>query len=149
MSRGTSMTALVRSGAGAAALLLPVLVVGCATAAPADPPPPPTLELAGNYSGSMTVDANFLPATLTVTQEGETIQIRLSVPDLGAVTQGTGTAGTERFTFRVPYELNCPGEATFEGRVDEEGAQALVGTLRAVDCDGVLNGTFRFARQGA
>jgi hypothetical protein len=136
-----------RVGLAALPLIAALLVGGCAGPAP-EPPAPAPLQLAGTWTGSITVDANFLPTTLVVTQAAEGIEVRLTVPDLGAVTQGTGTASPDRFSFRVPYELNCPGEATFEGHVDAEDGQAIVGTLRAVDCDSVLNGTFRFTRTG-
>jgi hypothetical protein len=112
-----------------------------------EPPAPASIQLAGDYTGSLTVEGNLLRASLSVLQEGANLTLQLSVSDLGAVARGTGVAHDDRFSASVPYEINCPGEASFEGRVEEDG-RVLSGSLTARDCDGTMNGTFRFSRQG-
>lgn len=125
--------------------LVLVVAASCGWSAP-ETPVPAAAQLAGQYTGSITVEGTLLPASLVITQEGADLTIQFSVPDLGAVAQGTGVAHAERFSASVPYEINCPGEASFEGRLEEDG-RALTGSLTARDCDGTMNGTFRFSRQ--
>jgi hypothetical protein len=97
--------------------------------------------------GSLTVGGSVFPASMTIHQDGADLVFQLSVPDLGAVARGTGVAHDNRFSATVPYEINCPGEASFEGRVEGEDG-ALTGSVTARDCGGTRTGTFRFSRQG-
>jgi hypothetical protein len=126
-----------------------VLAAGCASSgAKQDPPLPPQLSLEGRYEGSLTVEGNFLPATLTVEHAGETIRLRLSVPQIGVMTEGEGVASAEGFSARLPYALSCPGEARLEGAANsEEAGLVLAGRITATDCDSTLGGTFRFTRR--
>jgi hypothetical protein len=123
-----------------------VLVTAACTRGAPEPPAPASVQLAGDYTGSLSVEGNLLPASLTIMQDGANLRLQLSVPDLGASAQGTGVAHADRFSASVPYELNCPGEASFEGRLEEDG-RVLTGSLTARDCDGTMTGTFRFSRQ--
>jgi hypothetical protein len=125
-----------------AALVL--VTAACARGVPGPPAPAATL-LAGEYTGSISVESNLLPASLVITQDGANLRLQLSVSDLGIVTEGMGVVHDDRFSASVPYEINCPGEASFEGRLEEDG-RALTGSLTARDCDGTTTGTFRFSR---
>jgi hypothetical protein len=129
-------------------LLAAALVVGaaaCARGVP-EPPAPAAMQIAGEYTGSLSVEGNLLPASLVIMQDGTNLRLQLSVSDLGIATEGTGVVHDDRFSASVPYEINCPGEASFEGRMEEDG-RALTGSLTARDCDGTMPGTFRFSRQ--
>jgi hypothetical protein len=105
---------------------------------------PAAAELPGTYSGWMTVEGSDLQATVSLTLEGDSILVRLSVPDLGSVTQGQGRVEAEGFSFQVPYDLGCPGQATFRGRQDGE-SRVLSGSIQASDCNGTMAGSFRFS----
>ncbi|TVP47317.1 MAG: hypothetical protein EA350_05585 [Gemmatimonadales bacterium] len=126
-------------------ILVLVSASACARSAP-EPPTPAAAPLAGEYTGSLSVEGNLLPASLTIAQDGVDLRLDLSIPTLGASAQGTGVAHADRFSASVPYEINCPGEASFEGRLEEDG-RLLTGSLTARDCDGTMTGTFRFSRQ--
>ncbi len=125
--------------------LVLLLLAACARAEP-EPPAPAVIQLSGSYSGNITVDGNVLPARMTVAQDGANLLLEFQVAEIGVATRGEGVAHADRFTGRVPYEILCPGTAEFEGRLEEDG-RVLAGTLRATDCDGTMNGTFRFTRQ--
>lgn len=124
-----------------------LLLAACARAEP-EPPAPAVIQVAGSYSGNISIDGNFLPARMTVGQDGSTLVLEFQVAEIGVATRGEGVAHADRFTGRVPYEILCPGVAEFEGRMEEDG-RVLAGTLRATDCDGTTNGTFRFTRQSS
>jgi hypothetical protein len=109
--------------------------------------PPSAADLPGSYSGWMTVDGNDLQASVSVTVEGDSLTVRLSVPDLGSVTQGQGRIEAEGFSFQVPYDLGCPGQATFRGQQNAE-TRVLSGSLQAADCNGTMAGSFRFSPTG-
>jgi hypothetical protein len=102
------------------------------------------VDLAGSYSGWMTVEGNDLQVTLTLTQQGDTLGVRMAVPDLGSVTQGSGMIDGEGFMLQVPYDLGCPGQATFRGQQDAE-TRALRGSIQAADCNGTMSGSFRLS----
>lgn len=121
------------------------LLTACARV-PAEPPAPPVVQMAGTFAGTLTVDGNVLPARMTVTQTGPTLGMRLNVAEVGIASEGEGVAHPDRFTGRIPFQLTCPGEAVFEGFLEEEG-RVLRGTVRATDCNSTMNGTFRFTRQ--
>ena len=104
-------------------------------------------DLAGSYTGWMTVEGNDLQVALVLTQQGDTLSVRLSVPDLGSVTQGSGTVDAEGFVLQVPYDLGCPGQATFRGQQDGE-SRALRGSVQAADCNGTMSGSFRLSPSG-
>ena len=104
-------------------------------------------DLPGTYSGWMTVDGNDLQASVSLTVEGDSVTVRLSVPDLGSVTQGQGRIEAEGFSFQVPYDLGCPGQATFRGQQNAE-TRVLSGSIQASDCNGTMAGSFRFSPSG-
>jgi len=136
---------LVASSTRLLVAALVLVAAACARNAP-EPPAPAAVQFAGEYMGSLSVEGNLLPASLSITQEGANLRLRFSVSDLGVATEGTGVVHDDRFSASVPYEINCPGEASFEGRVEEDG-RTLTGSLSARDCDGTMTGTFRFSRQ--
>lgn len=103
-----------------------------------------SLDLPGTYTGWMSVEGNDLQATVTLTLQGDTLGVRMSVPDLGSVVQGSGVVDAEGFSFQVPYDLGCPGQATFRGEQDNE-SRVLSGSVQAADCNGTMSGSFRFS----
>jgi len=129
--------------------LTALVAAGCASAgAKPEATQPPGLSLDGRYEGSLTVEGNLLPATLTVEHAGETLRLRLSVPQIGVMTEGEGVASAEGFSARLPYALTCPGEARLEGAASpEEAGLVLAGRITATDCESTLGGTFRFTRR--
>lgn len=131
----------VRRTAAAVAVLL---ASACATSGP---PQPAVADLAGQYTGTVSVEGQTLYGSLEITQEGPALELRFSFPDVALTARGEGTAHATGFTGEVSYTLTCPGVATFEGTLDPE-ADRLAGTVRATDCDGTISGTFRFTRSG-
>lgn len=131
-----------------AALVLLVTLAGCSRVgggASADVGPS-FPQVAGVWSGSINVDGDALPSTVTIEQEGPDLGVTVRIPDLELVSPGEGTVlpdGTVRMGFE--YELECPGRGELIGELSSDGT-TLGGTLVATDCTGDLRGTFSFAR---
>lgn len=103
-------------------------------------------QVAGEWSGSITVAGEQIPSTLSITQAGADLQLVTRIPALELNTQGQGTVlpdGGMRGSFS--YNLECPGEAELVGSLSSDGT-TLGGTLLASDCTGDLEGTFRYRR---
>jgi len=103
-------------------------------------------QLAGEWSGSITVGGEQIPSTLEVTQTGADLLLVTRVAALGLTTEGQGTVlpdGGMRGSFS--YNLECPGEAELVGSLSSDGT-TLGGTILASDCTGDLEGTFRYRR---
>jgi hypothetical protein len=139
-----------RAGARARALVVVLAALtGCATAPPeAATVLPAEADLAGSYRGVLNLDATELDATLELTQVGDTLAVRIAVPQVGAMGRGRGRVEGDHVRFRVRYGMECPGEAHFMGGLEDDG-RTLSGTVRAEDCDRVVSGTFRFVREEA
>jgi len=119
------------------------LLAGCAST----PDEPPIPQVGGTYSGSINIQGETLFGNLTISQDGPDLELRFSLPDIALRADGEGTATENGFRAEVPYTLNCPGVAVFTGALGEDGT-TLSGRVEATDCDGTMNGTFRFNRRG-
>lgn len=129
----------------AAAMASAVAVLFLAACASA-PPGPGVAEMGGSYSGNISIQGQTLFGSMTVAQEGPALTLQFSFPDVALTASGEGTATETGFSAEVPYTITCPGVAVFEGSLEEDG-RTVSGTLRATDCDGASNGTFRFSRR--
>ncbi len=143
---------------GLGPLVAAVLVAACSTvgggpagagngAATPNPDPGPSYpEIGGAWMGSLQIEGQAFNSLLEITQMGGDLRLTVEIPALELTTVGSGTVlpdGTLRVSF--PYELECPGNAEYVGRVSA-GATVLSGTLLASDCTGDLRGTFRYER---
>ncbi len=120
---------------------------------PASPaPPPPETEEAtvplpqGEFRGEILVEGEALQAHLILQPEGDDeLQAILEGPvDFRA--RGQGEVHGNKVHLRLSYGGDCPGTMILEGSWDPE-ARSYTGIIRASDCTGEGQGTFRF--QGA
>jgi len=103
-------------------------------------------QIAGEWSGSISVEGEALTSSIEITQNGPDLELVTRVPDLGLSTPGEGSIlpdGSMRGTFS--YNIECPGEAELIGALSSDGTR-LSGRLLASDCTGDLEGTFSYRR---
>ena len=137
--------------------LLVVLASGCTPVASAGPggSPQPALEsaepaevpdVAGLWTGFISVEGQRVNGTLDLGQEGGDLVAVFDAPEFGLVAEGTGsiTAGGE-IVLRLTYDLQCPGTADLTGRRSTDGA-VIDGALTAADCTGSSEGSFSLRR---
>jgi len=87
------------------------------------------------------MEGQSIGASLDLEGDDE-LDATLSAPSLRLEATGEGTVRDGRLSFRLSYELTCPGVLTLEGSVDGDGR--LAGALEATDCTGTVPGTFSF-----
>lgn len=127
---------------GLAALLALSFTAACATLGGGPSYP----EVAGTYTGGVSVEGQGIDGTLDVTQDGPDLSLVFDAPAFGLVAEGSGTVaedGTARAF--LDYDLQCPGRAEMVGSFSEDGA-TFSGNITAVDCSGQVGGTFSFRR---
>lgn len=123
-------------------IVLALLASGCAAIRFGATAP----DVSGSWEGSVVVDAQRIPGTLTVEQEGRVLDLGFVAPEFELNAQGTGEISEEgELWMDLSYNLQCPGNARLEGRISED-ANRMSGTLEAVDCTGTVTGTFSFTR---
>jgi len=123
--------------------MIAVLVVaGCATVGSG----PSFPEVAGTYTGGVSVEGQGIDGTLEVLQAGAELQVVFDAPSFGLSAEGSGTLNPDG-TARVflDYDLQCPGRAEFVGRFAADGT-GFSGNVMAADCTGEIGGTFSFRR---
>jgi hypothetical protein len=123
---------------------LSFLVLAACASAPAEPPPP---EIAGSYSGTVSMAGQeTIFGNLRITQTASDLGLTFSFPEVGIEADGGGAVTDAGFQGEVAYVLTCPGTAAVNGRIEEDG-RVLAGTIQATDCEGTMEGTFRFIRR--
>lgn len=114
---------------------------------PAEAPPAPAApEVAGRWTGFMSVEGQGLNGTLDLDQDGHDLQAVFEAPDFGMVAEGAGSVDAAgRVVIRLTYNLQCEGTAELVGRRSPDGV-VIDGTLTASDCTGSSEGSFTFRR---
>ena len=116
--------------------------------APPEPAPEPEIAVPlpeGEFRGELLVEGDRMPAHLALRrQTGSTFHGILEGP-VEFRAEGPGTATGPELRLELSYGGDCPGTMTLEGSWDPD-AGVLSGIVRASDCTGRGQGTFRFQR---
>jgi len=128
-------------------LLVALMAAGCASGGGAPESAGPTFpQVAGEWSGSITVQGEAVPGTFLITQSGADLEGTFRAPALELVASGSGAVLPDgSVSMSLSYNLQCPGTATMTGDLSTDGTQ-ISGTLLASDCTGNIDGSFRFSR---
>ena len=122
---------------------------GAASPAPEDRPPEPERpvpDVAGGWSGFLSVEGQTLDGTLEIDQTGPVLIIRFDAPGFGLTATGEGSMDADgALSADLAYETQCPGVARLQGQRASDGL-VLEGSLRAEDCTGQIVGSFAFKR---
>lgn len=103
-------------------------------------------QVAGAWTGGVTVEGQTVPGTLTLTQDGATLSASFSAPAFGLTAEGGGTIASDgAVEIQLNYDMQCPGTATMRGTLNEAG-NTISGTVQASDCTGQMLGAFDFTR---
>lgn len=103
-------------------------------------------EVAGRWTGFLSIDGSNIDATLQVDQDGEDVSMVLEAPGLGLTARGDGRIAPDRtLTIDVRYETQCPGVARLRGALESDGLR-MSGPLEVEDCTGGASGAFLFNR---
>ncbi len=109
--------------------------------------PAPVVDLTGTFAGSLTMQGQQFPGTLSLTQDGSDLAATFHAPDLDLTADGTGAVAADGgLTLTLDYQIQCPGTAHLVGRWTEGGAH-LSGAVTADDCTGNVSGDFDFRRR--
>lgn len=123
-------------------LLLPLLA-GCSAIRFGAAPAP---DMQGTWTGGFEIQSQRVEGSLAIEQDGARLEAAFTSPAAGIVAEGRGevTPGGEAWIV-FSYDLECPGTARVEGRLDDERS-LFSGAMEARDCTGVASGTFTFRR---
>lgn len=107
----------------------------------------PNYDLAGTYTGGVTLQGQAINGDLEITQSGYDLTAAFSAPSMGLQAEGEGRVSDEgTVVMELGYDLECPGTARLSGRVRSDGRR-LSGNVEATDCTGTVSGTFSFTRR--
>lgn len=132
-------------------LLLAFAAVGCSTVggdggAPGTAEPTLRWDLTGTWEGRVEAGGTPIEGALSIEQTGSTLVASFASPALGLLAEGDGFLEEDGdVVLEMEYDLECPGRATLDGRVSEDG-DTLRGTVDASDCTGSMTGSFTFTR---
>lgn len=96
------------------------------------------------YQGFLMIDGGEVPAALQLVRDGRRGLLGALQATSGIEAEGTGRLRGEAMELELSYGGACPGRLVLEGRWDRE-TENLSGTVRATDCTGSAEGTFRFS----
>ncbi len=105
-------------------------------------PAPPGPE--GTYGGHLNIDGGEVPASLTLIREGSGKLLGFLELPSELEAQGEGEVSGRSFRLELSYGGECPGRMVLVGRW-EPGAEILTGVVRASDCTGKAEGSFRLS----
>ncbi len=128
-------------------LMILLLTSGCASAGGSSESAGPSFpQVAGEWTGSISVQGEAVPGTFLITQTGADLEGTFRAPALELVASGSGAVlPNGSLSMSLSYNLQCPGTATMTGALSTDGTQ-ISGRLLASDCTGNLDGSFRFSR---
>lgn len=122
--------------------MLPLLA-GCSAIRFGAPPAP---DMQGTWTGGLEIQGQRIDGSLAIEQDGSRLAAVFTSPEAGLVAEGRGEVapGGEAW-IDLAYDLECPGTARIEGRLEDERS-LFSGAVEARDCTGVARGTFTFRR---
>lgn len=123
------------------ALLTALVLAACAGASG-----PTVMDVAGTYSGGLSVDALDIDGTLEITQAGTELTAVFDAPSFGVRAEGTGTIVGDMIELSLKYNIECEGIATLTGQILAE-TMRYTGDVMASDCTADMGGTFSFTRR--
>lgn len=111
-----------------------------------DPAPPSFPDIAGTWTGSITVEGQPIDGTLEIDQDTADLTGIFTAPALRVSAEGAGTiSAAGEMHLVLSYDLQCPGTAEMVGSRSPDGT-SLTGALEAADCTGAISGSFAFRR---
>lgn len=117
-------------------------MAGCTLISRAEPP---AADLTGIYAGVLRIDADEIPASIQIEQQGASVRVRLQA-EVGLAASGAGRLEGTVFRAELDYGEDCPGTLELAGQALDAG-QRLVGTVEVQDCTGPASGSFSVARR--
>lgn len=99
---------------------------------------------AGVYQGALDMEGGEIPAALELIPRGRRDLRGILQAVSGLVAEGTGRRAGKSFHLELVYGGECPGRMTLDGEWSPE-SDSVLGVVRAIDCTGAAEGTFRFS----
>lgn len=127
--------------------LVPFVLLACAGGPSSSGGAAPALpQVAGAWTGGVTVEGQTVPGTLTLAQDGAVLSASFVAPAFGLSAEGGGTISSDGgIEVQLNYDMQCPGTATMRGTLNDAG-NSISGTVQASDCTGQMVGAFDFTR---
>lgn len=106
----------------------------------------PDHDMSGTWQGSVTIQDQRIPGSLSVEQDGFILQAGFAAPDFDLNATGEGELDDDGdVRLDLVYNLECPGTAVLEGTLSDDDT-LFTGSIEATDCTGAITGSFRFTR---
>ena len=151
--KGPRRIVRAKLGSLAAAAILLLVVAGCQavgrTPAPSESTPGTSARAAesgpsGVFHGALNMDGGEISAALQLIREGRRGLRGLLQAVSGLEAEGEGRLDGREFQMELVYGGECPGKMALTGEWDPE-TDSISGVVRATDCTGAGEGTFRFS----